>query len=139
MPRLTPKATAGAIIHHPEEGKNIILLTKRNIQPFKDFWCLPGGHIEMNETARHAAIREVEEETGLQFEPEYLFYFDEIFPEMNLHNVVQMFYGPGYGQPIADPGEVNEIKWISIDNALDQNLAFTHGEVLLHYRDKILL
>jgi len=41
-----PKATVGAIIHPSENERSTILLTKRNVNPFKDHWCLPGGHID---------------------------------------------------------------------------------------------
>jgi 8-oxo-dGTP diphosphatase len=42
-----------------------ILLLKRNVEPFKGFWHLVGGHVEENETLREAVKREFKEETGL--------------------------------------------------------------------------
>ena len=45
-----PKITCGAIL---KKG-NKILLTKRNIAPYKNYWCLPGGHIEWGEKAERA-------------------------------------------------------------------------------------
>jgi 8-oxo-dGTP diphosphatase len=59
-----PIATVAAIIKN-EAGK--ILLTRRNVDPFKGQWCLPGGHIDDNEKAFDAVIREAKEETGLEF------------------------------------------------------------------------
>jgi 8-oxo-dGTP diphosphatase len=42
-----------------------ILLIKRARQPRKGSWSIPGGKQELGETTRQAAIREVQEETGL--------------------------------------------------------------------------
>lgn len=44
-----------------DNGK--VLLTKRD-----DFhvWCMPGGHVDDNESLAQAAMREVREETGLE-------------------------------------------------------------------------
>lgn len=58
----------GAIIR---DGK--ILLIKRNHNPFKNRWALPGGYIEYGEKVEDAVIREVFEETGLNVEIEKLF------------------------------------------------------------------
>lgn len=46
-----------------QNGK--ILLLKRNVEPFKGFWNLVGGHVEEKETLREAVKREFKEETGL--------------------------------------------------------------------------
>jgi ADP-ribose pyrophosphatase YjhB (NUDIX family) len=45
------------------DGK--ILLLKRNVEPFKGFWHVVGGHVEENETLKEALKREFREETGL--------------------------------------------------------------------------
>ena len=42
-----------------------ILLVKRSVEPKKGFWCLPGGFIELGEMPDKAALRELNEETGL--------------------------------------------------------------------------
>lgn len=49
----------GAIV---EDDKNRILLQRRRDS---NNWCCPGGIMEVNETFKEAAKREVEEETGL--------------------------------------------------------------------------
>lgn len=48
------------------DEKNRILLVKRNEEPKKGFWCLPGGFMEIGETPEEAALREFHEETGLR-------------------------------------------------------------------------
>ena len=52
--------------------KNEILLTRRNIEPFRGKWVLPGGHVKYGETVENALRREVEEETGFKVEIEKL-------------------------------------------------------------------
>ena len=42
-----------------------LLLVKRSVSPKKGWWCLPGGFMELQETPESAALRELNEETGL--------------------------------------------------------------------------
>ena len=43
-----------------------ILLVKRGKAPFRGMWCLPTGFAETGETVEEAALRELEEETGIK-------------------------------------------------------------------------
>lgn len=42
-----------------------VLLIKRNIDPFKGWWALPGGLVKSHETLEHAVRRELKEEAGI--------------------------------------------------------------------------
>ena len=42
-----------------------VLLVKRNKEPDKDKWSLPGGFIDLNETSKDASVRVLKKETGL--------------------------------------------------------------------------
>lgn len=43
-----------------------VLLVKRAVEPGIGKWSLPSGFLELDETPREAALRELEEETGLK-------------------------------------------------------------------------
>lgn len=45
-----------------------VLLVHRLAEPFKGRWGLPGGAVELGESARDAVVREAREETGLAVE-----------------------------------------------------------------------
>jgi len=133
-----PKPTVGAILYDPDSGKGNILLTRRNIEPFKDYWCLPGGHIEFYEKAIDAVKREVKEETNLGCDPAFMGFFEEIYPDKELHNIALMFYGAAKGEAMKDDTEVIEIAWFTIEEALSMNLAFGHVGVLGYYKKMVL-
>jgi ADP-ribose pyrophosphatase YjhB (NUDIX family) len=47
------------------DNRERLVLVKRSVPPKAGYWCLPGGFIELGETPEQAALRELEEETGL--------------------------------------------------------------------------
>ncbi len=130
----SPEATVGAIITKQDAGTESILLALRNTEPYKNYWSLPGGHIDPYETVKQAVIREVKEEVGLDIEPEFLFYFDEIIPEREIHAVVQVFHARANGQVAVSPDEILAARWVSIDEALSMPLAFLHGEIIRQFQ-----
>ena len=59
--RAVIETSAGGVIYRWREGRAHVLLIRDAYQ----HWGFPKGHVEQTETAADAALREVEEETGL--------------------------------------------------------------------------
>lgn len=59
-----PLAGVGVVV----VWRDHVLLIQRGRPPLQGYWSVPGGLIELGETARQAAAREVLEETGLEIE-----------------------------------------------------------------------
>ena len=57
----SPQIAVGAVVFR----ENRVLLVKRNQPPEKGLWAIPGGRLELGETLKEAAEREVREETGV--------------------------------------------------------------------------
>ena len=58
----------GAVIALIENQKHELLFTIRKYNPAKAMLDLPGGFIDIGETAEHATIREIKEELNLEVE-----------------------------------------------------------------------
>ena len=59
-----PEVGVGALV--VKDGK--IVLVRRVNPPGKDLWSVPGGHLRLGESVYEAAVRELNEETGLHGE-----------------------------------------------------------------------
>ncbi len=55
-------ATAAVVF----DTNGAVLLVKRNVEPKKGQWCLPGGFLEVGETPEEGCLRELKEETNLE-------------------------------------------------------------------------
>ena len=60
-----PAVTADVIVFTIEDDKLKVLLIQRDRPPFEGMWAIPGGFIEIDESLRRAAWRELKEETGV--------------------------------------------------------------------------
>ena len=62
-----PSVTVDMLIFSVNETRDTlkVLLIKRKDHPYMDCWAIPGGFMNMDESAGEAARRELEEETGL--------------------------------------------------------------------------
>lgn len=60
----TPRVGVGIVTLRGDE----VLLVQRSREPARGLWTFPGGMVELGESLRAAAAREMKEETGLEVE-----------------------------------------------------------------------
>ena len=107
------------------DDKNRILLVRRAIDPSKGLWDLPGGFIDIGETAEESVIREAKEELGVEIDNiKYLFsgYDRYEYKGLNYHTLGFVFTAhivSGEMKPLDDVGEIKyfseaEFPWDSL-------------------------
>ena len=60
-----PSVTVDIVLFADATEDPKVLLIRRKSAPFKDFWAVPGGFVEMEETLEESAKRELNEETNI--------------------------------------------------------------------------
>ena len=61
-----PSLTVDCVVFGLDEEDLKVILIKRDLEPFAGQWALPGGFVQLDETLKETAIRELREETGIE-------------------------------------------------------------------------
>lgn len=113
--------------------KKQILLTRRNIKPFKDFWVLPGGHIKYGEQVEPAVIREVSEETGYQIKIKKIHgVYSAPNRDPRYHIIAIVFIAEIIGGEPEANREVTDINFFS-RTKLPKKIGFDHRKIINDY------
>jgi 8-oxo-dGTP pyrophosphatase MutT (NUDIX family) len=104
-------------------------------------WSLPKGHIEAGESAEQAAVREVEEETGIQGivlaelgTIDYWFVADG----RRIHKTVHHFLMRATGGELSDADiEVTEVAWVALPD-IRARLAYPDERTLVDTAGRLL-
>lgn len=93
-----PSVTVDLAIFTIKDNLLNVLLVKRDSEPFKGKWALPGGFVRINESLEDAAKRELKEETSVKD-----VYLEQLY---------------SFGQPKRDPrGRVITISYLALINS----------------------
>ena len=116
MTVITPKPTPAASAIIVENGR--IVLVKRGCEPNKGLWSLPGGCIELGETAREAAAREILEETSLVIEVgDVAAVHDVVAKDANqikFHYVIINFYAGVISGNLKAASDAADARWVPL-------------------------
>lgn len=98
-------------------GGAAVILTRRGsrLRAHSNQWALPGGRIDAGETPLEAAVREIDEEIGLQLsEGDLLGRLDD-YPTRSGYVITPfVFWAPPEAEPVANPDEVASVHRVAI-------------------------
>ncbi|WP_315368145.1 NUDIX hydrolase [Prevotella koreensis] len=125
-----PAVTADCIVFACQNEKTQVLLIKRGSEPCKDMWALPGGFMNIDESAEEAAIRELKEETGIDVkEVTQVGAYSKVDRDPRERVITIAFYTV-IDNPVKAVGQddAKQAEWFTLDNL--PTLAFDHSKIL---------
>ncbi|MDP9321512.1 MAG: NUDIX hydrolase [Chloroflexota bacterium] len=109
---------AAIAVIRDERGR--VLLVKQTGGPFAGSWLLPGGRAGDDESAVHALVREVREETGLTME-DAIYVAGYRTSSAGYDLTVLMYRGPATGTLVPERG--SDARWFEVDAIPDPHPA----------------
>jgi 8-oxo-dGTP pyrophosphatase MutT (NUDIX family) len=148
VPNKSYKTTCGKTIWHSRNVAVAVLIIRANPEDESKLqiigvkrgpkvtntgqWCFPCGYLDWNENVEEAAVREVFEETNINLDISDLdFYNLDSDPAKNLQNV-SVHFSACVNKDVdihgnnCEAGEVDEVRWINIEDIEDYEWAFDH-------------
>jgi 8-oxo-dGTP diphosphatase len=127
----TPLLAADIIIEmHDRPGRPIVLIERKH-EPLG--WALPGGFVEVGESAEAAAVREAAEETNLEISLQTLLgVYSDPDRDPRGHTASAVYIATAAGAPVAmDDAAAVRVYDLS---ELPSQLAFDHAQILADYQ-----
>lgn len=117
-----------------ENDEKYILLIKREYEPFKNHWAIPGGFLKNNEELPDCALRELSEETNIDtsnLEPIEIGTFGKIGrdPRKRIISVAFLIKLENRSE-VRKANETLEVKWIKLKDLSEYKLAFDHKDII---------
>jgi 8-oxo-dGTP diphosphatase len=126
-----PAVTADCAVITKKDNRWLILLIERKDLPYKGFWALPGGFLEMDETLEQCACRELLEETSISdVHLLQVHTFSDLERDPRGRTVSVLFYGyADYAETKPKAGDdAKNVSWFPLDEL--PHLAFDHQLVI---------
>jgi 8-oxo-dGTP diphosphatase len=139
-----PSVTVDIVTMTVVDGELRVLLVRRAEHPFKGAWALPGGFVRVGDAHRAqgedleaAAVRELEEETGLRPADVYLEQlgaFGRAGRDPRMRVITVAYYAlvrPDLVPLVRAGGDAAAASWVAFEGLRRNSLAFDHHEILL--------
>jgi 8-oxo-dGTP diphosphatase len=120
------QAAGGVVLERVPEGIRMALIHR----PKYDDWTLPKGKVDPGETHEEAALREVEEETGLRCRPGRELSSVEYRDAKDRPKVVRYWLMEACEGEFSPNKEVDELRWVTAEDAVDL-LSHDHDRELI--------
>jgi ADP-ribose pyrophosphatase YjhB (NUDIX family) len=134
-----PIPGVGAIV----VGSKGVLLVRRDKDPGKGLWSIPGGGVEIGETQVESLIREVEEETGVRCElVDFVSTADLITPDesgqIEFHYLLNHYLARALTEVTAPEIPEAEVGWFHPDDLPEDMVSQRISGLILSVKDRIL-
>ncbi|MDO5025208.1 MAG: NUDIX hydrolase [Trueperella sp.] len=143
LPIVNETSAGGAIVKVRDGQAYVAVIARRN-RGGRLEWCLPKGHLEGEETAPEAAVREIREETGIHGRVlRHLATIDYWFSgnDRRVHKVVHHYLVEALSGVLTvenDPDQEGEkVEWVPIDK-VSSRLAYPNERRIVGKARKIL-
>ena len=117
--RKVEETSAGGMVVDRTGGQPRVAIIGRRDRRGRLLWSLPKGHVEHGETAQDAAVREVEEETGIRgtvIAPLGTIDYWFVAENRRVHKTVHHYLLVASGGELSDQDiEVDEVAWVPLD------------------------
>ena len=126
--------TVDMVLLKVTDGRFSVLLVERDTHPFRGFIALPGGFVQPAEDLDAAAVRRLEQETGVRRSAAYVeqlgaFGAPDRDPRMRVVSVAYLVFAPDLPAPHPGAG-ARSVAWVPVDDVATDRLAFDHARVL---------
>ena len=123
---MTVEAAGGVVVREGGSGLEVCVVHR----PRYDDWTLPKGKLDPGESFEAAALREVEEETGLRCRLVRELASTEYRDSKDRPKLVRYWLMEVEGGEFAPNDEVDEMRWVAVEEA---------AQMLTYERDRGLL
>jgi len=127
-----PAVTVDCVIFGLDESSQLkVLLIQRANDPYKDCWALPGGFVDMDEDLETAALRELQEETGVvNVFVEQLYSFGALGRDPRGRTISVAYFALVnlYKHPVQAASDAKKVAWFDLNQL--PKLAFDHDKIM---------